>query len=62
MFWGQYSVLWWIVIGLVVTSALLLRMGIHLFNREELLGRDSTCSTCAWVGRVFRTEFGAGAA
>jgi len=61
MFWGQYSVLWYIVIGLVVTSALLLRMGIHLFNREELLGREFDVLNLAWVGRVVRSEFGAGA-
>jgi len=61
MFWGQYSVLWYIVIGLVVTSALLLRMGIHLFNREELLGRELDVLNLAWVGRVVRTEFSAGA-
>ena len=61
MFWGQYSVLWYIVIGLLVTSALLLRMGIHLFNREELLGRELDVLNLAWVGRMVRTEFAAGA-
>jgi ABC-type transport system involved in multi-copper enzyme maturation permease subunit len=40
MFWANYGVLWWFVIGLVVTDLLLVRMGAHLFNREELLGRD----------------------
>jgi uncharacterized membrane protein SpoIIM required for sporulation/ABC-type transport system involved in multi-copper enzyme maturation permease subunit len=61
MFWGQYTVLWYIVIGLVVTSALLLRMGIHLFNREELLGRELDVVNLAWVGGTVRAEFGAGA-
>jgi ABC-type transport system involved in multi-copper enzyme maturation permease subunit len=61
MFWGQYDVLWYIVIGLVVTAALLLRMGIHLFNREELLGRELDVLNLAWMGRVIRTEFVAGA-
>jgi uncharacterized membrane protein SpoIIM required for sporulation/ABC-type transport system involved in multi-copper enzyme maturation permease subunit len=61
MFWGQYTVLWYIVIGLVVTSALLLRMGIHLFNREELLGRELDVLNLAWVGGTVRAEFGAGA-
>jgi hypothetical protein len=61
MFWGQYDVLWYIVIGLVVTSALLLRMGISLFNREELLGRELDVINLAWVWRVIRTEFAAGA-
>jgi uncharacterized membrane protein SpoIIM required for sporulation len=40
MFWGLYSVLWWIVFALIVIAALLGRMGLHLFNREELLGRE----------------------
>jgi uncharacterized membrane protein SpoIIM required for sporulation/ABC-type transport system involved in multi-copper enzyme maturation permease subunit len=40
MFWANYSALWWIVIGLVVVLVLLVRMGVHTFNREELLGRE----------------------
>jgi uncharacterized membrane protein SpoIIM required for sporulation/ABC-type transport system involved in multi-copper enzyme maturation permease subunit len=61
IFWGVYSVLWYIVLGLVVTSALLLRMGIHLFNREELLGRELDALNLGWVGGVVRTEFAGGA-
>jgi uncharacterized membrane protein SpoIIM required for sporulation len=41
MFWGAYTnFLWWLIAGLLVTALVLIRMGIHLFNREELLGRD----------------------
>lgn len=61
MFWGRYGVLWWIVIGLVVTAFLLLRMGVHQFNREELLGRELDVLNLAWVARTFRAEFVAGA-
>jgi hypothetical protein len=61
MFWGVYSVLWYIVLGLVITSVLLLRMGIHLFNREELLGRELDVLNLTWVGAVVRREFTAGA-
>jgi hypothetical protein len=61
MFWGVYSVLWYIVVGLVVTSVLLLRMGIHLFNREELLGRELDVLNLGWVSGVVRREFTAGA-
>lgn len=40
MFWANYHVLWWIVLFLLVVDAVLVRMGIHLFNREHLLGRE----------------------
>ena len=40
MFWANYGVLWWIVLFLAVADVVLIRMGIHTFNREELLGRD----------------------
>ena len=40
MFWAQYDVLWWIFFGLLLVTLVLVRMGVRLFNREELLGRD----------------------
>lgn len=40
MFWANYSALWWFVGGLAVVLVLLVRMGVHTFNREELLGRE----------------------
>ncbi|MEP7357771.1 MAG: stage II sporulation protein M [Anaerolineales bacterium] len=40
MFWAQYDVLWWVIVGLLIVTAVLIRMGVRLFNREELLGRD----------------------
>jgi len=40
MFWAQYHVLWWVLVGLVFVMIALIRMGVRLFNREELLGRD----------------------
>jgi uncharacterized membrane protein SpoIIM required for sporulation/ABC-type transport system involved in multi-copper enzyme maturation permease subunit len=40
MFWANYNVLWWIVLFLVVADVVLVRMGIHTFNREDLLGRE----------------------
>ncbi len=40
MFWGQYDVLWWVFVGLACVGLVLVRMGVKLFNREELLGRD----------------------
>ena len=40
MFWAQYGVLWWVILGLGLVTLVLVRMGVRLFNREELLGRD----------------------
>lgn len=61
MFWAQYGVLWWIVFGLAVVAAVLGRMGLHLFNREELLGREIDVLDLRWVWRYFRTAFMGGA-
>lgn len=40
MFWANYPVLWWILAALLVVNVLLVRMGLQLFDREELLGRE----------------------
>ena len=40
MFLAIYGLLWWISVGLLVVLFILVRMGVHTFNREELLGRE----------------------
>jgi uncharacterized membrane protein SpoIIM required for sporulation len=40
MFYANYNVLWWIALFLIVVDVILVRMGLHIFNREELLGRE----------------------
>lgn len=40
MFDAQYDVLWWALAALVILNILLIRMGIKLFNREQLLGSE----------------------
>ncbi len=57
MFWAQYDVLWWVLVGLVCLMAVLVRMGVQLFNREELLGRDidEINFKAAWA--IFRAAF-----
>ena len=40
MFWGMYDVLWGFVALLIVIDLLLIRMGVQLFDREQLLGRE----------------------
>ncbi|MFQ5922604.1 MAG: ABC transporter permease, partial [Anaerolineales bacterium] len=54
MFWGRYSVLWWIVAALLLVSLVLGRMGLHLFNREQLLGREFDNVDVKWgAGRFW---------
>ncbi len=53
MFWGQYSALWWVIIGLALIAVLLIRMGITHFNREELLGRQLDSLNFRWIGATF---------
>jgi len=40
MFWANYRVLWWIALFLFLVAVVLVRAGIHTFDREELLGRE----------------------
>jgi uncharacterized membrane protein SpoIIM required for sporulation/ABC-type transport system involved in multi-copper enzyme maturation permease subunit len=53
MFWANYSVLWWIVLFLLVVDAVLVRMGIHIFNRELLLGREIDELNIPYLWRTF---------
>jgi len=57
MFWAQYAVLWWIVFGLFIVAIILGRMGMHLFNREELLGREIDVLDIRWVWHHFKSAF-----
>jgi uncharacterized membrane protein SpoIIM required for sporulation len=54
MFWGNYDALWWIVAFLIVADVILVRMGVHIFNREELLGREIDQLNLRYVWRTFR--------
>jgi len=40
MFWGRYNVIWWVIVGLVIVDLILIRMGVLIFNREEILSRE----------------------
>ncbi|MFW5940256.1 MAG: stage II sporulation protein M [Chloroflexota bacterium] len=57
MFWGNYAGLWWLIAGLVVSAIVLMRMGVAVFNREELLGRDIDQIRLGWMWRVFWARF-----
>ncbi len=57
MFWGTNDVLWWAVIGVSIMSALLIRLGLAHFKRENLLGREIDMLNLAWVWGTFRRAF-----
>jgi len=61
MFWGNYATLWWAVFGLMVLTALLVRVGLAHFQREELLGKEIDVLNFRWMGRVFWRGFTGGA-
>jgi uncharacterized membrane protein SpoIIM required for sporulation len=58
MFWANYGVLWWIVVLLMVVDMLLIRMGVKLFDREELLGREIDELSPATIWRTFKRFWG----
>lgn len=55
--WANFSVLWWIIIGLTVIAGFLIRMGVAYFNREELLGREFDTLNLTWGFRMFKKAF-----
>jgi uncharacterized membrane protein SpoIIM required for sporulation/ABC-type transport system involved in multi-copper enzyme maturation permease subunit len=57
MFWARYDVLWWIVAALLVADLILIRMGVRLFNREELLGSEIDQINLRRIGRQFHRFF-----
>ncbi len=57
MFWARYDVLWAIIFGLVFLNIVLVRMGVQLFNREELLGKDLDEINVGAMWKFFRKEF-----
>ncbi|MCP4538382.1 MAG: hypothetical protein GY832_14695 [Chloroflexi bacterium] len=57
MFYANYNVLWWIALFLVIVDIILIRMGIHIFNREELLGREIDELNVASLWRTFCEQF-----
>ncbi len=40
LFWGNRFGLWWLALALFITAVILVRMGVKIFNREELMGRE----------------------
>ncbi len=57
MFWAQYNILWWAILGQVLITGLLVRTGVAYFNREEMLGRELDSINLGWAWREIRQGF-----
>jgi uncharacterized membrane protein SpoIIM required for sporulation/ABC-type transport system involved in multi-copper enzyme maturation permease subunit len=57
MFWGNYGILWWVLLGQVVTASLLIRTGLAHFNREDLLGRELDAINLKGSWQSFKKAF-----
>jgi uncharacterized membrane protein SpoIIM required for sporulation len=40
MFYAEYRALWWFVFGLAIVAIILIRMGLRIFNREDILSKE----------------------
>lgn len=61
IFWGDYRILWVVIVGLAALAILLVRLGISHFQREELLGREIDVLNIKWGIKVFWQSFTGGA-
>jgi uncharacterized membrane protein SpoIIM required for sporulation len=57
MLWGSEEILWWIILGEILVSVMLVRAGIAHFNREELLGRELDVLNIRRSWGVFKKAF-----
>jgi len=57
MFWGDYRMLWLVMLGLITLAVLLIRVGLAHFQREELLGREIDVLNIKWGWRIFKGAF-----
>ncbi len=57
MFWGNFDTLWIIALGLLVVAIILTRMGVRIFNRETILGREIDQLHLRRSARFFRHHF-----
>jgi uncharacterized membrane protein SpoIIM required for sporulation/ABC-type transport system involved in multi-copper enzyme maturation permease subunit len=61
LFWGNETVLWLGVAGVMIISLLLIRVGIAHFEREYLLGREIDTLNFKWMLKTFWKNFVGGA-
>ncbi|MBE7435017.1 MAG: stage II sporulation protein M [Anaerolineales bacterium] len=61
LFWGNETVLWLGILGVLIIALLLIRVGISHFEREYLLGREIDTLNLKWIVRTFWRNFKGGA-
>ncbi|MCP5099138.1 MAG: ABC transporter permease subunit [Chloroflexi bacterium] len=57
MFWGTVDGLWWLAFALGITAVVLVRMGVAIFNREELMGSEIDQLRIGWMWQQFWGHF-----
>ena len=57
LFWGNHRGLWWLALALSITAMTLMRMGIRIFNREELMGQEIDQIRISWMWQQFWGHF-----
>ena len=57
LFWGNETVLWFGIAGVLIISLLLIRVGIAHFEREYLLGREIDTFSFKWAFKKFWSDF-----
>jgi uncharacterized membrane protein SpoIIM required for sporulation/ABC-type transport system involved in multi-copper enzyme maturation permease subunit len=57
LFWARYEVIWFIIIALLVVDVILVRMGIRIFNREEILAKEMDTLSLKSIWQDFRGYF-----
>jgi uncharacterized membrane protein SpoIIM required for sporulation len=60
LFWGNEQVLWLAIVGVMIISLLLIRVGIAHFQREYLLGREIDVINLRWIWQTFWRNFTGG--
>ncbi|MGQ9833036.1 MAG: stage II sporulation protein M [Candidatus Villigracilaceae bacterium] len=61
MFWGKSTqILWWAVVGEVLLTGLVVRLGLAHFQRESLLGREIDVLNFRWIWQTFWRAFSGG--
>ncbi|MCI0711761.1 MAG: ABC transporter permease subunit [Chloroflexi bacterium] len=51
------AALWYMALAMVIVTILLVRIGVRLFNREEMLGRSIDNLNLGWILRTVKDQF-----
>jgi uncharacterized membrane protein SpoIIM required for sporulation/ABC-type transport system involved in multi-copper enzyme maturation permease subunit len=57
LFWGHYEALWTMAVALLLIDIMLIRTGMRIFNREELLAREFDEISLPALWKTFRHLF-----